>query len=129
MDSIASVVGRCLAGCAGALLIYGSLFLYKEEEGELNNVFEKWWKQIAVLRAGSISRETAFLKKVAILVLNGFEFLFGKRLLGPKAIAASMCYSIASAVTALAFSNWDDLDSGEIVGLLTCGLLYLVLSL
>ncbi len=96
MTSIAVIIGRCIAGCLGAILIYSALFLYKEEEGGLENRIEQWWQKIRDLHAHAISRETAFLKVVSRITSKGFDKLFGQRLFGPKAVAASMCYSQAA---------------------------------
>jgi hypothetical protein len=96
VTSIAVIIGRCIAGCLGAILIYSALFLYKEEEGGLENRIEQWWRRIRDLHAHAISRETAFLKVVADVTSKGFAKLFGERLFGLKAIAASICYSQAA---------------------------------
>jgi hypothetical protein len=96
VTGIAVIIGRCIAGCLGAILIYSALFLYKQEEGELENRIEQWWQKIRDLHAHAVSRETAFLKVVADITSKGFTKLFGERLFGPKAIAASMCYSQAA---------------------------------
>src|SRR5882724_2996502 len=78
------------------MLIYSALFLYKEEEGGLENRIEQWWQRIRELHAHAISRETAFLKVVADITSKGFTKLFGERLFGLKAVAASICYSQAA---------------------------------
>ncbi len=94
--SIAVLIGRVVAGCLGAILIYSALFLYKEEEGGLENRIEQWWQKIRDLHVHAISRETAFLKVVTDIASKGFTKLFGERLFGLKAVAASVCYSQAS---------------------------------
>jgi hypothetical protein len=96
VTSIAVIIGRCIAGCLGVILIYSALFLYKEEEGGLENRIEQWWQKIRDLHAHAISRETAFLKVVADVTSKGFAKLFGERLFGQKAVVASMCYSQAA---------------------------------
>jgi hypothetical protein len=89
-------LGRILLGMAGCLFIYCSLFLYETEEGRLENVLERWWRRVRVLRTHAVSLETAFLKVVAEITSRGFSLLFGDRLFGAKAIAASFCYSVAA---------------------------------
>jgi hypothetical protein len=80
----------------GGLFIYSSLFLYETEEGRFENVLERWWRRVRVLRTHAVSLETAFLKVVAEITSRGFSLLFGDRLFGPKAIAASFYYSVAA---------------------------------
>src|SRR5947209_14832 len=96
VTAIAVLIGRSVAGCCGVVLIYSALFLYKEEEGGLENRIEQWWQRIRDLHAHAISRETAFLKVVSRITSKGFDKLFGERLFGPKAVTASMCYSQAA---------------------------------
>jgi hypothetical protein len=96
VTGIAVPIGRVVAGALGAILIYSALFLYKEEEGGLENRIEQWWQRIRDLHAHAISGQTAFVKVVADKTSQGFTKLFGERLFGPKAISASMCYSQAA---------------------------------
>jgi hypothetical protein len=41
VTGIAVLIGRSVAGCLGVILIYSALFLYKEEEGGLENRIEQ----------------------------------------------------------------------------------------
>jgi hypothetical protein len=92
----------------GALLIYSSLFLYEHQERGVENSLERWWIRISDLHAQAISRQTAFLKVVAEITSKGFARLFGERLFGPKALAASICYSQAAILIVLCFiiADW-----------------------
>jgi hypothetical protein len=114
MVVVTELAGRVLAGCAGVLLIYSSLFLYEPEEGKLQNVLEQWWVKIRDLHAHAMSRETAFLNVVVNVTADGFIRVFGKRLFGPKAVAASLCYSEAAIL--FAFSLVDHFFSGGFLG-------------
>src|SRR6266487_5248018 len=96
VTDMAVLIGRIVAGCLGAILIYSALFLYKEEEGGLENRIEQWWQRIRDLHAHAISLETAFLKVVADVTSKGFDKLFGERLFGLKAVTTSICYSQAA---------------------------------
>jgi hypothetical protein len=122
VTSIAVIIGRCIAGCLGAILIYSALFLYKEEEGGLENRIEQWWQKIRDLHAHAISRETAFLKVVADITSKGFAKLFGERLFGPKAVAASVCYSqaaicLVATITLSLYSGYSELPTRQAVEL------------
>jgi hypothetical protein len=94
--SYAVLIGRILLGIAGVSLIYSSIFLYESEEGGVENVLEHWWNRVRVLRSRAISLEAAFLKVASEITSKAFSLLFGERLFGPKAIAASVCYSVAA---------------------------------
>jgi len=96
MEHTAIIAGRCLAAIVGILLIYSSIFLYRNEEGYLENVLQVWWQKVRRLHSTSISIEAAFLKVVATNISKLFDMNFGKKLFGIKAIAASICYSFAS---------------------------------
>jgi hypothetical protein len=127
VTSIAVLIGRIVAGCLGAILIYSALFLYKEEEGGLENRIEQWWQRIRDLHAHAISRETAFLKVVADVTSKGFAKLFGKRLFGAKAVAASMCYSQAAIFFLVTITGLPNLPPRQMEGTrLTTGILCLV---
>jgi hypothetical protein len=125
VTGIAVLIGRVVAGCLGAILIYSALFLYKEEEGGLENRIEQWWQRIRDLHAHAISRETAFLKVVADVTSKGFAKLFGERLFGLKAIAASICYSQAAILLFFSFT----LGTGVSRTRFACGLLGLAFLL
>ena|ERR1700730_15455918 len=133
MPPVVAIAARWLIGVIGAVLMYCSLFLKENEEGRIENLFEKWWMQVGTLRSASMSKEAAFFQKVATSTLNGFELIFGKRLFGPRAIAASICYSIAS-VTVMSVVINGILDSGhydplENATLLICGFVFLAIGL
>jgi hypothetical protein len=102
MVAILEFLWRVLSGIAGVLLVYSSLFLYEPEEGGLQNVLEQWWIKIRDLHAKALSRETAFLKIVVAATGAGLARVFGKRLMGPKAVAASLCYSQAAILLSFA---------------------------
>jgi hypothetical protein len=88
-------------------MIYAALFLREEEEGQLENRLEQWWQKIRLLHTQATSRETAFLKVVAQITAAGFAKVFGERLLGPKAIAASVSYSMTAVMGALAVGQYE----------------------
>jgi hypothetical protein len=73
-----------------------ALFLHKDEEGRLQNRLEQWWQQIRRYNRAAISYEAAFLKVVMEMTSRTLDRVFGKRLLGPKAAAASTAFSVAS---------------------------------
>lgn len=96
MHPALTILGRILAGGAGALLIYASMFLCEKEQRGIKNTLEEWWIKITDAKEQAISLQTAFLKTVAEITSRGFNYIFGKRLFSLKAAAASICYSQAA---------------------------------
>jgi hypothetical protein len=87
---------RISAGLFGALLLYGSFFLYEDEFGRLTNFLETWWVRIDDMQRGVQSMHTAFMLEVSRIAAAGYERLFGKKLISRRAFSVSICYSVAS---------------------------------
>lgn len=107
------LLGRLFAGVVGALLMC-VLLLDEADEKTLQEQLINWWIRIDDASQRSISRGTAFLLGVVETTLRAFSLLFGERLLGPKAAAASICYSqVGLLVGLIAMSSpgkWSDVD-------------------
>jgi len=105
------LLARLLAGVVGALLMC-VLVLDEAEEETIQEHLINWWIRIDDASQRSISRGTAFLRGVVETTLRAFSLLFGERLLGPKAAAASICYSQVGlliglmALSPLNFHEW-----------------------
>lgn len=80
----------------GAIAISCALFLHEDEEGRFQNRVEEWWKTLSNKQNASRSRAATFMREVARLAGQGFDRLFGKRLLSLRLAACSVCFSIAS---------------------------------
>src|SRR6266404_7596061 len=104
MQNVILLIGRMVAAVAGGLLIYAACFLQENEEGQLQDTLEAVWVRMKDLQQKAISRETAFLKIVAGITAKGFDKLFGDRLFGPKAFAASLAYSFAAVLICFGFT-------------------------
>jgi hypothetical protein len=104
MWDVAIIILRVLALPAGLLLLY-SLFLYEEQERELDkkvqNCLSEWWVKIDDARDYSLSVHTAFMRQVASLTDSGFNRLFGNRIISLQSLGVSVWYSIASIFLAL----------------------------
>jgi hypothetical protein len=92
---------RIAAGVAGVLLLYAALFLYENEQGEIQNKLEEWWVRLVDRQSGALSRHTAFMQEVANLATRGFDRVFGEKLVSPQAVGVSVCYSIGSCLLAI----------------------------
>jgi hypothetical protein len=93
---VLAIIGKWLLGLLGGILIYTSLLLRENEEGELQNRLEALWIRIDDLRSNAVSKEAAFLKAIADIITKGFNFIFGERLLSLKSIIISMFLSSIS---------------------------------
>jgi len=101
------VLLQILAVAGGALLIYGSLFLYETEERQIQNTLEVWWIRINDLHNAAIGRHTALIKGAANLAGASLDHIFGKRLVSLRAISVSGLLSLASFHLAATYlSNW-----------------------
>jgi hypothetical protein len=91
----------------GALLIYGSLFLYEDEEQRIQNILENWWIRIDDARTSATHAHTALTRAAAELARSGLDRVFGPRLLSFRAISVSGLLSLASFhFTATYLSGW-----------------------
>lgn len=91
-DQILIVISRVM----GFLLLYVAIFLYEDEEGRLQNRLEVWWIKVRYGRDRALSRAAeifAFSTKAASQL---FDKVFGPRLLSLRAVAVSLCLSMAS---------------------------------
>lgn len=87
---------RALALVGGACACYAALFLYENEEKELQNALERWWIQIDDLSKKSLSRHAAFAKVAAQLTEGGLDYWFGRRLLSARFVVVSTAASLIS---------------------------------
>jgi hypothetical protein len=99
MWDVSIIILRVVALPAGLLLLY-SLFLYEEQERELDkqvqNLLSEWWVKIDDAKDYTLSVHTAFMQEVARLTTAGFDRLFGNRIISLQSVGVSGWYSIAS---------------------------------
>src|SRR5713101_4587634 len=86
---------RILFGLLGAFAYYAAFFMYEDEEGHWQNRIERLWVGISDRASLVGSKSAAFFGRVAGVVTEGFNRLFGNRLLSPRMIGASTAYSWA----------------------------------
>src|SRR5277367_4266777 len=80
----------------GVLLILMSTFLYETEEGAIQNKLDEWRAVLSETEPQAIDRHAAFVAAVAGLGGRLFDGLFGQRLVSPRSIGVSTCFSLAS---------------------------------
>src|SRR5689334_4085828 len=98
---------RVISVLAGALMVYGSLFLYERDERKIQNILETWWVRIDDARLEATGRHTAVTRAAANLAQSGLDRLFGRRLLSLRAISVSGLLSLASFhFTATCLAGW-----------------------
>jgi hypothetical protein len=56
-----------LSGVAGGVLLYTALFLYPDEQGQIQNKLEEWWVRLTDLQRLSLTRHGVFLSQVGRL--------------------------------------------------------------
>jgi hypothetical protein len=94
--SYALTVLRILACAFGVILIYAALFLYEDEQNQIQSTLEDWWITIDEHSRKAVSTHELFTRKVATLASTVFDKLFGTSLISPKFLGASASYPIAS---------------------------------
>lgn len=96
-----------LAVLIGLTLVYVAAFLYQSEQQRIQDLLEDAWLQLATQQDASLSKCGRFARKTAQLTSQGFDWLFGKRLISLRGVTVSLCLS-ASAVgyTAIVFDLW-----------------------
>jgi len=80
----------------GWVFVYAALFLHKDEEGRIQNSVEEWWMGLRNKQNAARSWAPTFMREVARLTGQGFDLLFGRRLLSLRVVGVSFCLSIAS---------------------------------
>jgi len=80
----------------GSFCLYGALFLYETEEGEIQNKLQDWWVRVDDLRKSVSTRQAVFLQSAATATTRAFEAVFGRKLLSSRALAVSSLLSLSS---------------------------------
>jgi hypothetical protein len=103
IETVSEIFAWC-CGCFGVCLIYIGLFLYENEEKQIQDKVAEWWVRIDDKQKSSRARVAAFMQTVAKLTEAGLDFLFGPRLFSFRIIPVSIYLSLASLCITLAFS-------------------------
>lgn len=82
--------------CAGLLFLYLGVFLYKDEDGRIQNALEAWWLRLSYKQSVAISRNVRFVRIVAGIASEVFDRMFGNEIFSSWAVGASVCFSLAS---------------------------------
>src|ERR1700674_45971 len=94
--AVLSVFAYYLIHSVGAVLIYAALFLYKDEERQIQDRINDWQIRVKRMQMGSLSHAATFMREVARLTIQGFNRLFGERLFSLRFVAVSVYLSLAS---------------------------------
>jgi hypothetical protein len=95
---LALILCRSLSFTSGLLLLYAGLFLYEDEEGQVQSVLEKWWVQIDDTRQHALSRHTKFLNVVGFVATRLLDRVLGPRTLSLRGVTVVGCLSLMSLV-------------------------------
>jgi len=87
----------------GWLLLYSAVFLYEDQEGQMQNRIVRWWVRVDDARIVAHSRLEAFVQGVARLTARGFDQVLGETLISFRFAGVSLCLSIVSGLMALTF--------------------------
>lgn len=91
--------------CLAIALIGCGLFLEQNEEGEIENRLDSWWRAADVRRRQSGSVLAAFVSTVCAFTGRVLTAVFGTRLVSARAALVSMCATIASINGVLFYRN------------------------
>ncbi len=97
------VLFRAGAISAGGLLLYGSMFLYEDEQGKVQNRLEGWWVKLDDQGREVTSNYGLFLRRLSRLTSDRLDALFGDRLLTIQAFLVSFLLSLASVAASAPF--------------------------
>lgn len=78
----------------GLLAYYAGLFLYKDEQGTLQNRIDTMW--VAIDDRSSAGKTSAFFGSIAGIITRGFNRFFGQRLMSFQFVGVSTCCSLAT---------------------------------
>jgi hypothetical protein len=85
-----------IACILGAASLYAAIFLYEDEEKNIQNKLEVWWLKMDDSRVHYSSVASRFIRSVAGLTNGLLDALFGRRFVSLQALLVSACISIAS---------------------------------
>jgi len=88
------IASRVAVGVIGALAFYFAFFLYEDEEGRWQNRIENLWIAVYDRARSTDSNTTALFTKVAELLKNAADRLFGRRFFSAQAICVSAALSL-----------------------------------
>jgi hypothetical protein len=90
-----SGVIKSIAGLAGFFVLYMAFFTYEDEEGAIQDKIENLWVSIRDRQEQSGERVAALFQKIAEILDEFFNRVFGKSLISFQAVCVTMCYSLA----------------------------------
>src|SRR5713101_120402 len=102
MLSFAHSALRFFACLAGGSLLYPALFLYEDEQGQIQNKLEEWWVRSSDKQSAVLSRHATFMRQIAGLCTDALDRLFGSKFISARAFSVSVCYSMASVCATMA---------------------------
>lgn len=102
------VESRLVAGavwCLALALIGCGLFLQENEQGDIENRLDAWWREADVRRRQSGSALAAFVCTVCACTERVLRAVFGPQLVSARAALVSVCATIASINGVLFYRN------------------------
>jgi hypothetical protein len=96
------IFGRLIAAVIACICFYVAFFMYEDEEGNWQNRLEEVWIQIDDRARLIEARTFAVFNRVAALLVDITDWIFGKRLFSFRTVTASINLSLAFMLMALA---------------------------
>jgi len=87
---------RSIGAVLGLLLITYGLFTVPGSHKKYENYLVRWWIWIEERRETGLKQQTAFLQVVVTVMGNGFDRVFGSKLLSWEAVSASVNLAMCS---------------------------------
>jgi hypothetical protein len=129
---VLKLLGTLARYLIGFATIWIALFLKVTAEGVIQNRLERLSKAVDAKQGSALSKAARFVRVAARLTANGFDALFGSRLMSLRMVGVSFCLSVASFLLAISLLNHFSPKPAPVsaaVTLLPWLFLYLVLAI
>lgn len=88
---------RVLSVIIALLFFYVSLFLYEDEQGQLQNRLEGWWIKTYDLQSVSLANHIRVLRNLGLKTGQMLDAVLGPKFFSLQSICVSSCFAFASA--------------------------------
>jgi hypothetical protein len=89
----------------GVFCLYTAIFVYENEDKEIQNKLEDMWIKINDRRNSLLSRHTVFMRVVALYLTAILNRIFGSKIISIRAVGVSACLSTIS-FCLIGIANW-----------------------
>ena len=95
-DVFMTTILKCATGLLGAACVVLAVFLYEDEEKQIQSRIAEWWVRVDARRSALLYAHGRFVLRTFELSTAVLDRLFGSRLWSRRAIGVSGCLSLVA---------------------------------